>query len=109
MWNDILFQLTLVAPAEELSKLVVMLAIYLRMKGAFGESMSRLVALLVPISFWSLMHVYRNPEWSMVTIVAAVCAGLIMYGVMYKTKNLLGAILTHAGYNIIVILMMVAG
>jgi membrane protease YdiL (CAAX protease family) len=110
LWNDILFQMTLVATAEELSKLVVMLAIYMRLKSAkFGDGMCRLVAIVVPIFFWSMMHIYRNPAYQgsnmAIMVAAAFVAGLVIYGVMYKSKNLLGAILTHAGYNILVILL----
>jgi len=113
LWNDVLFQMALVATAEELSKVVVMLAIYMRLKSAkFGDGLSRLVAIVVPIFFWAMMHVYRNPAYQgtnmIVMVAAAFVAGLIIYGVMYKTKNLLGAILTHAGYNILIILLISA-
>jgi membrane protease YdiL (CAAX protease family) len=101
-WNDVLFQIVLVAPAEELCKLALHLAFYLKLKGAFSEPIARGVSIGAPIFFWAMMHVYRaytGPNM-MTLLMAAFIGGLIIFGVMYKTRSLMAAILVHSGYNI---------
>lgn len=106
-WSDVLFQLTLVAPSEESSKLVTQLAMFDRLKGAFGAGAARVVSITLPIVFWALLHTYRNPgymgEYMFVMVGTAFLAGIIMYAVMWYTKSVLGAILVHGAYNCIVI------
>lgn len=104
-WNDVLFQLVLVAPAEELCKLNLHLAFYLKLKGAIGEGFARGIAIGAPIFFWAMLHAYRAYTGpNMFTLMAAAfVGGLIIFAVMYKTSSLMGAILAHAGYNILVL------
>lgn len=109
-WNDMLFQIVLVAPAEELCKLALHLAFYLKLKGAFSDATARIVSIGAPIFFWSIMHSYRAYTGpNMVTLlVAAFVGGLIIFGVMYKTRSLMAAILVHSGYNILILWAMQA-
>jgi membrane protease YdiL (CAAX protease family) len=104
-WNDMLFQIVLVAPSEELCKLSLHLAFYLKLKGAFSETTARIISVGAPIFFWAMLHVYRAYAGpNMITLlVAAFIGGLIIFGVMYKTRSLMGAILTHAGYNCLIL------
>lgn len=104
-WNDLLFQLVLVAPAEELCKLALHLAFYMKLKGAFGEGTAKVASIGVPIFFWSMLHIYRaytGPQMATM-LAAAFVGGLIIFAVMYKTRSLMAAILTHAGYNVLVL------
>ena len=106
-WNDVLFQLVLVGPSEECIKLAVHLAFYIWLVPLLGKSTSRIIAITGPILFWALLHTYRNPTYTgalMVPMVAAAfVGGLIIFAVMYYTKSLLAAILTHAAYNIVIL------
>ena len=105
-WGDVLYQLVLVAPAEELCKLSLHLAFYMKLKGAFSDLPARAVSIAAPIFFWSLLHVYAwemHHEFMLYLMVAAFVGGLIFFAVMYKTKSVLAAILTHAAYNGIII------
>ena len=106
-WNDVLFQVVLVAPAEECVKLVVHLSFFIWLKGFLSRGLARVFAIAGPIGFWALLHTYRNPSymgtnmWIMVG--AAFLGGLIIFAVLHHTKSLLAAILCHAGYNCVVI------
>jgi len=105
VWNDYLFNITLVAPAEELCKLVLQIALYLKLKEGLSEGLARFFAIVLPIGTWALLHsysAYTGPNMP-VLLMSAFVGGLIMYGVMYKTKSVLGAILTHAGYNCLIL------
>lgn len=106
-WSDVLFQLTLVAPAEEASKLVTSLALFDRLKGGFSMGLAKTISICVPIFIWAILHTYRNPqymgEYMTVMVGSAFVAGLIMFAVMHYTKSLLGAVLVHGTYNACVI------
>jgi len=108
--NDFLFQIVMVSPAEELSKLVVHLALYLKLKDAMSKGLARVLAILVPIGFWAILHIYRNPsyqgEYMAITLLSAFVGGLVIFFVMRETKSLLAAILVHAGYNCLIIWVM---
>jgi len=107
-WNDILFQIVLVAPSEETCKLSLHLAFYMKLKGSFSEQVARAVSIGTPIFFWAMLHIYRAYTGpNMITLLmAAFVGGLIIFGVMYKTRSVMAAILTHAGYNCLVLWMM---
>lgn len=106
-WSDLLFQFTLVAPAEESSKLVTQLALFDRLKGAFGLGAARIVSITVPVLMWALLHTYRNPaymgQYMIIMVATAFVAGIIMYAVMWYTKSVLASILVHACFNGLVI------
>jgi len=107
VWNDILFQLVLVAPSEELCKLVLHLALYMKLRDIFSQTFAKGASIGVPIFFWGMLHAYRaytGPNMP-VLILSALVGGLIIFYVMYKTKSLLSAILVHGGYNSLVLLM----
>jgi membrane protease YdiL (CAAX protease family) len=107
-WNDVLFQLVLVAPAEELCKLSLHLAFYLKLKASFDEGIARIASIVAPIFFWAMLHVYRAYTGSNMVILlfSAFVGGIIIFAVMYKTRSLMAAIMTHAGYNILVLWIM---
>ena len=107
IWNDILFQLVLVAPSEELCKLVLHLAFYMKLREAFSKSVAKGASIGIPIFFWAMLHAYRaytGPNMG-VLILSALIGGLIIFYIMYKTRSLLSAILVHAGYNSLVLLL----
>lgn len=114
-FNDVLFNIVLVAPAEELSKLVTMQVLYLFMyKGASRShswGIKEAVAVGVPVGIWSILHVYRNPAYigNLMLVVSAFIAGLIIFAVLYKTKSILAAILCHGFYNSLVIFLIYVG
>jgi membrane protease YdiL (CAAX protease family) len=105
IWNDILFQLVLVASAEELCKLDLHMAFYMRLKGLLSDGLARALSIGIPIFFWSMLHVYRAYTGPLMfqLLAAAFAGGLIIFAVMYTTRSLLAAILTHAGYNCLII------
>jgi membrane protease YdiL (CAAX protease family) len=104
-WNDILFQIVMVAPAEELCKLDLHMAFFMRLKNSLSQDLARALSIGIPIGFWSMLHVYRAYTGPLMVqlLLAAFLGGLIIFAVMYKTKSLLAAILTHAGYNCLII------
>lgn len=103
-WSDILFQLVLVAPAEELCKLVLSLALYIKLRGTFSHGTAAVASIAIPIFFWSMLHVYRayTGPLQVSYLVAAFIGGLVFFAVMKTTRSLLAAILTHFGYNALV-------
>lgn len=105
--SDVLFTLTLVAPAEECSKLVSSLGLYAQFKGILGKTIAKTVAIVLPIALWALLHTYQNPSYQtgymMIFVSTAFLAGLLMYYAMQKTKSLLSAILIHGAYNCLII------
>ena len=109
-WSDVLFQLTLVAPAEEASKLVTSLALFDRLKGGFSVGLAKVISICVPIFIWAILHTYRNPqymgEYMMVFVGTAFIAGLVIEYIMMKTKSLLAAILCHSLYNCVLLYIM---
>lgn len=104
-WSDILFQLVLVAAAEELCKLSLHLAFYMKLKESFSDFTSRAVSIAAPIAFWALLHVYAWQIYANMTflLLSAFIAGLIIFWVMYKTKSVMAAILVHFAYNSLII------
>jgi hypothetical protein len=106
-WNNVLFTMVLVVTAEECSKLVASLGIYMWFKGFLGETWASLVAIVGPIAGWAYLHTYANPQyqtaWAGILVLTAFLSGLLMFYVMKHCKSLLAAMLVHAGYNIIVI------
>jgi len=105
IWNDFLFNIALVAPAEECCKLVLHLATYMKLKDSLSKSLAWSIAAGLPIGIWAVLHAYTaytGPHMPTL-IISAFMGGLIIFAVMWKTKSLLGAILTHAGYNCLVV------
>lgn len=103
-WDDVLFQLVLVAPAEECLKLVVSLSFYLVLRQHATDGFSRMVAIFVPIGFWALLHTYSAYTGSLMwyQVGGAFLGGIVIFAVMKYTKSLLAAILTHFAYNSVV-------
>jgi len=106
-YNNLLFQLVLVAPSEEVTKLVTHLSFYIWLKEKFDKTWARIIATIIPIGFWALLHTYQNPSYMgtnmWVAVSAAFLGGLIIFAVMHYTKSLLAACLCHAFYNGIII------
>lgn len=106
--NDILFNITLVAPAEELCKLASMISIFIFLAAYRLSKKARYAASVgLPVSFWSLLHVYSNPVYIVTPlfVVSAFIAGIILVFVLWKTKSILAAILVHGFYNSIVVFL----
>lgn len=106
-WSDVLFTLTLVAPAEEMSKLVTHVAAYAWLKDKIGVTFAKVLAIIVPIGTWATLHTYRNPAYQgsymAIMVLTAFLAGLLIFYVMKKTNSVLAAILCHSLYNITVL------
>lgn len=105
--SNVLFTLTLVVTAEETSKLVTALGLYVWLKDIIGKTFARIIAIAAPILGWALLHTFENPlyqtQYWIVFVGSAFGAGLLMYYAMQKTKSLLSALLIHAAYNIILL------
>jgi membrane protease YdiL (CAAX protease family) len=104
--SDVLYTLTLVAPAEECSKLISSLGIYMQFKDMLGKGTAKVLAISVPIALWALLHTYQNPvyqQYATILVPTAFLSGLLFYYVMQKTHSLLSVILVHGTYNCIVI------
>jgi membrane protease YdiL (CAAX protease family) len=106
-WSDVLFQLTLVSPSEECTKLAVMLALYLWFRDKIGKDLSTGIAVGAAVGGWAFLHTFRNPaymgQYGVVMVLGAFIAGLVMFLVMKYKKSLLASILIHAFYNTIVL------
>lgn len=107
MWS-VLYNIGLVANAEETTKLVGINAIYMYLEDNFdwiGETAMKVIAVTIPIGFWAVLHAYVayvGPlMWPLVA--SAFAAGIVIFIVMYKTKSLLAAILVHGCYNVLVL------
>jgi len=107
MWS-VLYNVGLVANAEETTKLVGINSVFMYLNNNFewmGETAIKAVAVGVPVGFWAVLHAYVayvGPLlWPLVA--SAFAAGLILFVVLYKTKSLLAAILVHGCYNVLVL------
>lgn len=106
-WSDVLFTLTLVAPAEECSKLVTTLGFYVWLKDVLGKSAAGVIAIVVPIATWAALHMYvsYHGQYMLVYAGSAFISGLLIFYVMKKTKSLLAAVLVHSLYNISILFL----
>lgn len=111
--NDMLFNITLVAPAEEFCKLVTITAFFLFLKGYdwIPKEVRMLISVGVPVSFWAILHVYSNQAYinNSWFVVSAFCSGIMLVVVLWKTQSILAAILSHGFYNCLVIYLMATG
>jgi membrane protease YdiL (CAAX protease family) len=108
-WSDVLFTITLVVTAEETSKLVTALGLYVWLKDLIGKTFAKIIAIAAPLLGWALLHTFENPAYQtqywFVLVSTAVGAGLLMYYAMMKTKSLLSAMLIHAAYNVVLLVL----
>jgi membrane protease YdiL (CAAX protease family) len=99
--DDLLYNMVLVAPAEESMKLVGILALYRKTGNEF-------VSVVLPVGFWASIHTYQAytgaAAWVLVSVSSAFISGLILFWVLKDTRSLLNAQVSHASYNGIVIL-----
>jgi len=110
--NDMLFNITLVAPAEELCKLVSTIAIFLLLSRYVSSKQVRtIISVAVPNAFWSVLHVYRNPAYigNYWFVASAFCSGLILYAILWKTESILATCLSHGFYNSLIIFLIARG
>ena len=110
--NDMLFNITLVAPAEELCKLVTMTALFIFLTSWTSDKKIRYgLAVGVPIAFWSILHVYSNPVYigDPLFVVSAFVSGVVLVIALWKTQSILAAILCHGFYNCAIIFLMNQG
>jgi len=98
--DDLLYNFVLVAPAEEAMKLAGALAIH-------RLSRNELVSVGLPVGFWAVLHSYRAyiGPLQIILVISAFISGLILYTVLRVTKSLENAIVCHAIYNGIVVLL----
>jgi len=106
-WSDVLFTLTLVAPAEECSKLVTTLGFYVWLKDVLGKSAAGVLAIVVPIATWAALHMYvsYHGQYMLVYAGSAFVSGLLIFYVMKKTRSLLAAILVHSFFNVVILFL----
>ena len=86
-YDDILFNIGLVATAEELSKVISIRLLYMKLGDSPG---GRAFSVMGPVAFWSMLHGYKAyvglGEAAMwVMIAGAFGAGLVMYWVWKET------------------------
>jgi len=98
--DDLLYNVVLVAPAEESMKLVGILALYRRTKNTP-------VSVAAPTGFWAVLHSYQAYQGTLmpILVLSAFISGLILFLVLKYTRSLLNAQIAHAGFNSIVVLM----
>lgn len=106
-----LYNVCLVANAEETTKLVAHQTIYLYLHDRLPEKWlnSKLdegISVTLPIGFWATLHAYVAYVGNIMPqlVVSAFIGGLIIFAVMWKTKSLVAAILVHGIYNTAVLL-----
>lgn len=99
--GNVLYQFTLVAPAEESLKVAGIYALWSRFAGwEYGEA----PAVAVPVGLWAAFHTILAgfTPWM---VIIAFAAGIIFYAGMRLTGSILTAILAHAIYNSSIILL----
>jgi len=105
-YDDVLFNVGLVATAEESIKILAIKALTMKL----GDTESgKTFSMASPIAFWALLHGYQSyvaygdvVMWVM--IATAFVSGLIMYWAVVKTRNIVTAFIIHGCYNAIAIL-----
>lgn len=104
-YDDLLFNIGLVATAEESAKVLAIKALQMRL-GDTAEG--RVFSVAMPIAFWSILHgyhsyaVYGSDMWLL--IASAFISGLIMYWVLKETRSIMSCYLIHGIHNALVIL-----
>lgn len=98
--DDLLYNFVLVAPAEECMKLAGVLAIYRFSRNEF-------VSVGLPVGFWAVLHSYQAylGPLQAILVISAFLSGLFLYVVLRTTKSLENAIVSHAIYNGIIVLL----
>jgi len=98
--DDVLYNLVLVAPAEECIKMMAILTIYRRTR-------NEAVSVAVPVGVWAVSHAYLAYLGANmpVLVVGAFLSGIILYLALKYTKSLLNAIIAHSVYNVLVLFM----
>lgn len=97
--DDLLYNIVLVAPAEESLKLVGILALY-------RKTQNELISIIVPVGFWAVLHAYQSymgPSMP-IMVISAFVSGIILFLVLKYTRSLLNAQFAHSGYNGIIVL-----
>jgi len=107
-YDDILFNMGLVATAEESSKILAIKAFSMKLGGTRN---GRIISVFGPVAFWALLHGYNSyvgygevVMWLM--IASAFISGLIMYYAVRETKSILVAFIIHGLHNAFVVLSM---
>ena len=109
--NEALYQTFVVGAAEESMKLSAMIGLTLRFRNSaysFLRSRSREAAAIIVISIWAFLHAmiaYQNVYMTL----AAFVAGLILFYLLLRRKSLLGVIVAHSSYNLIVRIISMIG
>ena len=105
--NTLLWQLFLVANAEETVKFAFQSALYDRFDHNWGVDAATILGFGIPIIIWASMHTMLSYTSGNILgqVVAAVAAGIVLTVVMYKTKSLMAAIVVHAAYNTLLTIM----
>lgn len=113
-----LYNIALVANAEETTKLVGHNALYMYLNGSgrnrreryitfhnYKISLVKFVAIVVPIAFWACLHAYIAYVGSLLwpLVLSAFVSGIVLYYVMHKNCSVLAAIITHGIFNLIVV------
>jgi len=105
------WQVFVVSPAEE--NLRLSLAVYLikRLEGVFGESaimgfrFNEVFGAGFPTIAWGMLHGQLAYAGDVISVVAAIVAGMVLYVFLQISNSLLVPVGIHAGYNIVVLLL----
>ena len=97
--DDVLYNMVLVAPAEECIKMMATLTIYRRTK-------NEVVSVVAPVGVWAVSHAYLAylGDNMPVLVLGAFLSGIVLYLAIKYSKSLLNAIVAHAIYNILCLL-----
>jgi len=98
--SDALFNICLVANAEETMKVAAHTALY-------NSTKNEWLSIILPVAVWSISHgylAYTGPL-QLPLITAAFVAGIILFLVLKFTRSLLAAILVHGIYNALTLIL----
>lgn len=98
--SDVVYQFTVVAPAEEFAVLAIAMGLY---KG-IPRLQEPIFALGASRLLWAVAHGYLayGAQWNL--LAAAFLAGLVMSYLMLETRSILTPWLIHGAYNSLIVL-----
>jgi len=109
--NDMLFNITLVAPGEELCKLVTITVLFLFSANyRWISKKGRLYfSVALPVGFWAVLHTYGSPQFveHPLFVLPAFLSGVVLVWLLHKTQSILAAILSHGFHNCFIIVITV--
>lgn len=102
LMSDVLFNICLVALAEETMKTASHIALY-------NSTKNEWISILIPVGIWAVLHGYTayTGPLQFPLIAAAFAAGLVIFFLEKHTRSLLAATLLHGTYNSIILVIQI--